>query len=76
MDVFSLLNTGFDVGGDDRIVVFGLSNVLKQTAVTNFARCDVDTPEIEDNFAEQLFLDDGEDIGIGGSVDYDFLQQV
>lgn len=51
MYIFSLLDAGLDIAGDDRIVVFGLANVFQQTAMTNFAGCDVDTPEIEHNFA-------------------------
>lgn len=74
MNVLSLLDAGLDVAGDDGIVVLALANVLKQTAVTNFTGCDVDTAQIEDNFAEQLFLYDGENVGIWGSVDDDFLQ--
>lgn len=74
MNVLSLLDAGLDVAGDDGIVVLALANVLKQTAVTNFTSCDVDTAQIEDNFAEQLFLYDGENVGIWGSVDDDFLQ--
>lgn len=52
VDIFGLLDSGFDVADDDRIVVFALANVLEKTAVANFAGCDVDTPEIKYNFAE------------------------
>lgn len=52
MHVFSLLDAGFDVAGNDRIVVFTLADVFEETAVTNLTSCDVDTPEIKYNFAK------------------------
>lgn len=76
MHIFRLLDAGFDVAGNNGIVVLGLANVLKQTAVTYLAGCGVDTPEIEHDFAKQLLLDDGEDVRVGRSVDDYLLQQV
>ena len=52
MYIFSLLDASFDVGNDNRIIVFGLTNILEYAAMTNFASGDFDTTQVDYNLTQ------------------------
>lgn len=73
--VVGLLDAGADVGEHHGVVVPALADVLEHALVADLAGGDADAAQVQDDLAQQLLLDDGEDVRLGRGVHDYPLQQ-